>query len=195
MLKKARIIAGCCMLVVLVSQRPARGDDPVRPSLLNRTTAEELLNPLQYVSTVGLTYQAADSVKIEPLLGVGHEMRHGDISLFAGESAHSITAQAGGRISILEGVYVSAAVKYPLYSFQSPGITPAGTATASAGRGAVEILNPSRSNLTWTGEVGTSLGKGFRSYLYYDKVTTPLMGGTTGHSEDRIGVRFQLNFK
>ena len=57
------------------------------------------------------------------------------------------------------------------------------------------ILNPTSSNLTWTGEVGTTLGKGFRSYFYYDKVTTPLMGVTSGHSDDRIGVRFQFDFK
>ena len=132
MLKKARIIGGCCMLLLLVSQRPARGDEPVRPTLLEQTTAEEVLNRQQYVSTGGLTYHAADTVTVEPLLGVGHEVRHRNISLFAEESAHSITAQAGGRISILEGMYVSAAVKYPLYSFQNSGTAPAGTASASS---------------------------------------------------------------
>ena len=195
MLKMARIIGGCCMLLLLVSQRPARGDEPVGPTLLEKTTAEEILNRQQYLSTVGLTYHAADTVTVEPLLGVGHEVRHRNITLTAEESAHSITAQAGGRISILEGMYVSAAVKYPLYSFQNSGTVPAGTSSTSSGRGTMDILNPTSSNLTWTGEVGTALGKGFRSYLYYDKITTPLMGVTSGRSEDRIGVRFQFNFK
>ena len=105
MLKMARIIGGCCMLLLLVSQRPARGDEPVGPTLLEKTTAEEILNRQQYLSTVGLTYHAADTVTVEPLLGVGHEVLHRNISLTAEESAHSITAQAGGRISILEGMY------------------------------------------------------------------------------------------
>jgi hypothetical protein len=195
MLKKARIIGVYCTLLVLVTQRPAGGDETVRPTLIEKTTAEEVLNRQRYLSSGGLTYHAADTVMIEPLLGVGHDVRHRDISLYAEESAHSITAQAGGRISILEGMYVSAALKYPLYSFQSAGTAPSGTASSSSGRGAVDLLNPTGSNLTWTGEVGTALGKRFRSYLYYDKVTTPLMGGTPGHSEDRIGVRFQFNFK
>jgi hypothetical protein len=195
MLMKARIIGGCCMLLVLVSQRPARGDEAVKPTLLEKTTAENVLNRQQYLSTGGFTYHVADTVTLEPLLGVGHDIRHRDISLTAEESAHSITAQAGGRISILEGMYVSAAVKYPLYSFQNSGMAPAGTAAASSGRSTMDILNPTGTNLTWTGEVGTALGKGFRSYLYYDKISTPLMGVTTGHSEDRIGVRFQFNFK
>jgi hypothetical protein len=195
MLKKARIIGVCCMLLVLVSLQPVRGDEPVKPTLLEQTNAEEVLKSQQYVSSGGLAYHAADTVTIEPLLGVSHEVRLRNISLFGGESARSITAQAGGRISILEGMYVSAAVKYPLYSIQSAGTAPAGTASASSGRGTVDILNPTSSNLTWTGEVGTYLGKGFRSYFYYDKVTAPLMGGATGHSGDRIGVRFQFNFK
>ena len=195
MLKKARIIGVCCMLLVLVSLQPVRGDEPVKPTLLEQTNAEEVLKSQQYISSGGLAYHAADTVTIEPLLGVSHEVRLRNISLFGGESARSITAQAGGRISILEGIYVSAAVKYPLYSFQSAGTAPAGTASASSGRGTVDILNPTSSNLTWTGEVGTALGKGLRSYLYYDKVTTPLMGVTPGRSEDRIGVRFQFDFK
>jgi hypothetical protein len=195
MLTKAQIIEGCCLLLLLVSQQPARGDEPVGTTVIEKTTAEKILNREQYVSSGGLAYHVADTVMIEPLLGVGHDVRHRDISLYAEESAHSITAQAGGRISILEGMYVSAAIKYPLYSFQSAGTAPTGTASASSGRGGADILNPTGSYLTWTGEVGTDLGKSVRSYLYYDKVTTPLMGGTTGRSEDRIGIRFQFNFK
>jgi hypothetical protein len=195
MLTKARIIEGCCLLLLLVSQQPAQGDEPVGTTVIEKTTAEKILTREQYVSSGGLAYHVADTVMIEPLLGVGHDVRHRDISLYAEESVHSITAQAGGRISILEGMYVSAALKYPLYSFQSAGTTPTGTASASSGRGGADILNPTGSYLTWTGEVGTDLGKSVRSYLYYDKVTTPLMGGTTGRSEDRIGIRFQFNFK
>jgi hypothetical protein len=196
MLKKARIIGGCCTLLLLVSLRPAWGDEPVvTPTLLEQTDAEKILFRQQYFSSGGLAYTAADAVKIEPLLGVGHDVRHRNISLFAEESAHSITAQAGGRLSILEGVYVSAAVKYPLYSFQNSSTVPAGTPSASSGHGGLDILNPTGRNLTWTGEVGTALGKGISSYFYYDKITTPLMGVTSGHSEDRFGVRFQLNFK
>ena len=193
MLKNARIIGGYCMLLVLVSLQPARGDEPAMPTLLEKANAENILNRRQYFSSGGLAYHAADEIKIEPLLGVGHDVRHRDISLFAEESAHSIKAQLGGRISVLEGIYVSAAVKYPLYSFQSSSTVPTGA--ASAGRGGLDILNPSGSNLTWTGEVGTAIGKNFRSFFYYDKITTPLMGGTPGRSEDRIGVRFQFNFK
>ena len=195
MLKKARIIGGCCTLLLLVSSRPGRGDEPVRPTLLEKTTAEDILIRRQFISSGGLAYHAADTVTLEPLIGLGHEVQHRNISLYGGESAHSITAQAGGRISILEGMYLSAAVKYPLYSYQSAGIAPAGTVSASSGRSSIDIFNPTGGNLTWTGEVGTSFGKGLRSYFYYDKVTTPLMGGATGHSEDRIGIRFQINFK
>ena len=195
MLKKARIIGGCCTILLMVSQRPARGDEPVKPTLLEKPTAEQVVKSQKYVSSWGLAYHTADAVTIEPLLGVGHEVQHRTISLFAGESAHSITAQAGGRISILKGMYLSAAVKYPLYSFQSAGTALDGTSSASSGRGSVDIFNPNNNNLTWTGEVGTALGKGVTSYLYYDKVTTPLMGGTSGRSEDRIGIRFQFSFK
>ena len=189
MLKKARIIGGCCTILLLLSLRPVRGDEPARPTLLERTTVDEVFTRQQYVSTGGLTYHAADTVTVEPLFGVEHEVRHRNISLYGGESARSITAQAGGRISILEGMYVSAAVKYPLYYSQISGTAQAGAASASS------LLTPTGSNLTWTGEVGTALGKGFRSYFYYDKVTTPLMGVTPGRSEVRIGVRFQFDFK
>ena len=195
MLKKGRVIGGCLALFTLAPALKAVGDESVRPTLLETTTAEVVLNRQQYLATGGLAYHASEDVMLEPLLGLGHDMRHRDISLFATESAHSITAQAGGRISILEGMYVSAAVKYPLYSFQRSSTVPSGAAAAPSGRGSLEILNPSSSNLTWTGEVGTALGKGIRSFLYYDKITTPLSGGTGGRTEDRIGIRFQINFK
>jgi len=196
MLKKVRIIAGCCAILLLLSVRQLRGNEAaVRPTLLEKTTADEVLSRPRYLSSGGLAYHATNEIIVEPLLGVGHDMQHRDFSLFAKESAHSITAQAGGRISVLEGMYLSAAVKYPFYSFQSSSTVPSGAAVASAGRGGIDILNPTGSNLTWTGEVGTALGKSFRSFFYYDKITTPLVGATAGRSEDRFGVRFQLNFK
>ena len=195
MQRKARFIGGCCTILLLVSQRPTRSEEPARPTLLEKPASEEVVKSQKYVSSWGLAYHTADTVLIEPLLGVGHEVQYRTISLFAGESGHTITAQAGGRISILAGMYLSAAVKYPLYSFQSAGTSLEGTSSASSGRGSVDIFNPNSSNLTWTGEVGTTLGKGINSYLYYDKVTTPFMGSTTGRSEDRIGIRFQFNFK
>lgn len=195
MLKKVRIIGGYCLFLALVSVRSAEGGESGLPTLLEKSSADEVLSRPHYLASGGLTFHATDEVMIEPLLGVGHDMQHRDLSLFATESAHSITAQAGGRISILEGMYVSAAVKYPLYSFQNSTSVPSGATTASPARGGLEILNPNSSNLTWTGEVGTAIGKDFRSFFYYDKITTPLMGGVTGRSEDRIGVRFQLNFK
>ena len=193
MLKTARMIGGC-LLLVLVSTRTARCDEPARPTLLDRTTAEEILNRQQYLSSGGLAFRAADGITVEPLLGIGHDLQHRDYSLFARESAHSITARAGGRISFLEGMYVAATLKYPLYSFQSSTAVPSGAAATPAA-GSPEFLNLSGTPLTWTGEIGTSLGKGISSFLYYDKVTTPLSGGVPGRTEDRIGIRFQINFK
>jgi hypothetical protein len=195
MLKKAWIIGRCCALFVLVWVPVARGDEIVKATLLEKTSADEVLSRPQYLSSGGLSYHATEEVMLEPLLGVGHDMQHRDLSLFAKESSHSITAQAGGRISILEGMYVSAAVKYPLYSFQSLSTVPSGMVAASSERGGLDILNPTSNNLTWTGEVGTALGKDIHSFFYYDKITTPLMSGTAGRSEDRFGVRFQLHFK
>ena len=193
MLKKTRIVGGCCAVLVLVTAGSGKGDETAQPTFLEITTADKVLGRRQYLSSGGLVYHATDDVKLEPLLGFGDDIQHRDISLFARESAHSITAQAGGRISILDGIYASAAVKYPLYSFQSSGTAPSGGATA--GRGGLEITSPTGSTLTWTGEIGTALGMGFRSYLYYDKISTPLMGSAAGRYEDRIGIRFQLNFK
>ncbi len=193
MLKMRRIIGECCLLLLLGSHRPAHGDDAARPTLLEKPTAETILNRQQFLSSGGISFHAADEVAIEPLLGVSHEVQQRELSLLKEGSTHSVTAQAGGKISILEGIYLSAALKYPLYSYQSFNSGPA--ATSSTGRSALDILNPTSGNLTWTGEVGTTLGRGFSSFLYYDKVTTPFMGGTPGQAEDRIGVRFQFNFK
>ncbi len=196
MLKKVRIIGGCCALLALVAAPGARCDEIFKATLLEKSSADEVLSRPQYLSSGGLSYHATEEVMLEPLLGVGYDMRHRDLSLFAKESAHSITAQAGGRISILEGVYLSAAVKYPLYSFQNSSTVPSGAGVATTERGGMDIFNPTGNNLTWTGEVGTALGKDFRSFFYYDKITTPLMGGATpGRTEDRFGVRFQLHFK
>ena len=192
---KARFIGGCSTLLLLLSGVPARGDEPVRPALQERSSAEEVLSRPLYLSSGGVNFHPSEDVTLEPLLGLGHDMQHRDLSLFAKESAHSITAQAGGRISIMEGMYLSAALKYPLYSFQTSSTVPSGSAAASTGRGGMDILNPTGSNLTWSGEVGTHFGTGFRSFFYYDKVTTPLTGGTSGRTEDRMGIRFQLNFK
>ncbi len=195
MLMKSRITGIGYALLVLLSVAPARCDETVKPFLLERSSAEEVLSRPIYLSSGGISFHASDEVILEPLLGLGHDMQHRDLSFFAKESAHSITAQAGGRVSILEGMYLSAALKYPLYSFQKSSIVPSGSAAAATERGGVEILNPSGSNLTWSGEVGTDFGKGFRSFFYYDKVTTPLTGGVAGRTEDRLGIRFQLNFK
>ncbi len=182
------------MLLLLLLGFPAQGDEIVKATVHEKSSAEEVLSRPLYLSSGGLAFHATEELKLEPLLGVGHDMQHRDLSLFAKESAHSITAQAGGRISILEGMYLSAALKYPLYSYQSSSTVPSGSAAAT-GRGGLELLSPTGSNLTWSGEVGSDFGKGFRSYFYYDKVTTPLTGGATGRTEERLGIRFQLNFK
>ena len=190
----ARIMGGCGALLLLLGGGPAQGDETVRATLHEKSSADEVLSRPFYLSSGGVNFHPSEEIMLEPLLGLGHDMQHRDLSLLAKESAHSITAQAGGRISILEGMYLSAALKYPLYSFQNSSTVPSGSAAASTGRGGLDILNPTGSNLTWSGEVGTHFGTGFRSFFYYDKVTTPLTGGTAGRTEDRMGIRFQLNF-
>lgn len=184
------LITGWCCALLLLPPQVVRSADSPGSDPLKKTVSEETADRRQYLATGGLALQAADEVTLEPLFGVGHDLISRGALSTSRETHHSFTAQAGGRISILKGMYVSAAVKYPVYSFQDAGPATAGR-VAAPGSGPELLNNP----LTWTGEVGTTIGTGFRSYLYYDNVAVPVQGGAPGPAEDRIGIGIQYNFK
>lgn len=153
----------------------------------------------RFLTTGGMRYSAAGDVTLEPELGIvyrgrGTEM-HGGIE----QSSHRLHAQAGGKVSLADTVYLSAAAKLPMVTVESVGQYAGqelGTRPRLNARQAYDFTSPSRSLLSWSAEFGLHLARQLDLTLYYDQnPVSAWYGGNSLQQEERIGTRFILRFK
>ena len=125
-------------------------------------------------------------------MGLGYSSMERDIPGGSEEATHRVHAQAGGRLSLAQKVYLSAAAKLPVYTFEKVGSF---TGQDVATRQGYDIARTFRNPLTWTGEVGVHLSSRADLTVYYDQgsVSGLLSGGV--QQEDLVGTRIIWRFK
>lgn len=179
------------VLLLIVVAAPLCGADLGAPRLSPPLEQTRFFDPDRFLTTAGLSYSSS-TVKLEPELGVGYRALERDLPGGFAESIHHVHAQAGGRVSLPQSVYLSAAAKLPVFSYESTGRSLGPDPFA---RQAYDIGHSLRNGLTWTGELGIHLSTRADLTLYYDQ---SMIGGTLprmNQQEDRIGTRIILHFK
>jgi hypothetical protein len=162
------------------------------PSLSPPLATARFFDPDRYLTTGGVRYSAASDLTLEPELGVGYRALERDLPRGAEELTHRVHAQAGWRLSLADTLYLSAAAKLPVYSYQRSG-SYGGQFLES--RQGYDLVHSLRGAPAWTGEVGLHLGGHADLTLYYDQ---GLVGGAlpgVAQQEDRVGTRIIWRFR
>jgi len=185
-----KFLATLTILLCCVTQSLAAGLGT--PSLSAPIATTRFFDPDRFLTTGGVRYSAASDLTLEPELGVGYRASERDLPGGAEESIHRVHAQAGWRLSLADTLYLSAAAKLPVYSYQSQG-SYGGQNLGS--RQGYDLVRSFRGVPSWTGEVGLHLSQRADLTLYYDQALAP--GGVPGMNpqEERVGTRIIWRFK
>ena len=180
------------MMIFLLWATPLLAAGLGTPNLSAPIAMDRFFDPDRYLTTGGVRYGAASELSLEPELGVGYRALERDLPGGAAESIHKVHAQAGWRLSLADTLYLSAAAKLPVYSYQSSG-SYGGQDIGS--RQGYDLVHSLRGAPAWTGEVGLRLTNSAALSLYYDQGQVP--GGLPGaaQQEERVGTRFIWRFK
>ncbi len=188
----AHMTKPCIFLLLLLAAAAPALADLGAPKLSAPLANPRLFDPERFLTTVGMRYAASPQLTLEPELGVGYRTREREIAGGIEEASHRVHAQAGGRLSLANTVYLSAAAKLPVYSIEKTGSM--GGQDLGTRQG-YDIVRSFRSPLNWTGELGVRLTSWTDLTLFYDQSAVPgyLPGGA--QQEERIGTRIIWRFK
>ena len=162
------------------------------PSLSPPVNFTRFFDADRLLTTAGIKYSNEEQLTLEPEWGVGY---HASEREFAGgieDSIHQLHAQAGGRLSLSDTLYLSAAAKLPLLTIQSAASRY--TSQDLGSKPAYDVTRAIRSTPLWTGELGIHLSNWTDLRLYYDE--NPAAGWLPGgpQQEERFGTRLILRF-
>jgi hypothetical protein len=185
-----KLLATLALLLLPVAPLLAAGLGT--PNLSPPIATARFFDPDRYLTTGGLRYGEASDLSLEPELGLGYRILERDLPGGAEESIHRVHAQAGWRLSLANTLYLSAAAKLPVYSYQSSGSY---WGQDMGSRQGYDLVHSLRSGPAWTGEVGLRLTGSAALTLYYDQGQVP--GGLPGaaQQEERLGTRLIWRFK
>lgn len=191
-----RFIVALCFVLLPVSVLAA---DLGVPKLSGGEVPPSLSSPKRLLTSGGLKFHI-EAVSIEPELGLGYGTWQWDAPASDREEwIHRVHAQAGGKISLGEGVYLSAAAKLPLYTYEHspPPVAGGAFGQSAVSRHEYDFLHPSGSTLAWTGEFGFQLGRSVDLNLYYDQTLLNGVQGSdpSGRPAERVGTRLILRFR
>jgi len=162
------------------------------PTLSAPVSLSRFFDPERLLTTGGVKYAASEELTLEPELGFGYRALERDLPGVGEQAIHKVHAQAGWRVSLADALYLSAAAKLPVYSYQKAGSF---YGQSLGSRQEYDLVRSLKSAPNWTGEVGLHLAAGTDLTLYFDQGAVP--GGVTGlvHQEDRVGTRIIWRFK
>jgi hypothetical protein len=179
------------ILCLFLSATPLFASGLGTPSLSAPLATARFFDPDRFLTTGGMKYPAADDLTLEPEWGLGYHAMERQLPGGGEESIHRVHAQAGWRLSS-ETLYLSAAAKLPVYTYESSG-SYSGQDLGS--RQGYDLIHPFKNALTWTGELGVHLSGRTDLTLYYDQnlISGYLPG--VAQQEERIGTRIIWRFK
>ena len=155
-------------------------------------SAPPLSPPGRLVTTGGAKFSAGQGVTLEPEWGLGYRSWEREFAGGLEEATHRVHAEAGGRLALAETLYLSAAAKLPVYTFEKTG-SYGGQDLGS--RQGYDFAHPLRAPLTFTGEFGLRLSSRTDLQLYYDQSSVGGWSNAGPQQEERIGTRLIWRFK
>lgn len=128
---------------------------------------------------------------LEPELGLSHAARE-EAGSGVSQKSHRIHGEAGGRLTLLDNVSLTAIARLPLYTYEART-----TELSPGGEGKVSTdMMRSSGNLSWRSELGVSLGKGIDLNLFYDRAMFGRVDRPgTSEADEKFGTRFIIRFK
>ena len=179
------------IVLLLVAAARAGAADLGAPNLSAPMATSRIFDPERFLTTGGVKFEATRELTLEPELGVGYRSMERDQPGGVIDS-HAVHAQAGGRLSLAQTLYLSAAAKLPVYTFESAGRY---TGQDMATRQGYDFARPAKNIVNWTGEFGIHLSSKTDLTLYYDQ--SPVSGWMSGgpQQEELIGTRLIWRFK
>lgn len=184
-----KLAPACLMLLCCATPLLAAGLDV--PSLSPPLAVERFFDPERLLTTAGLKYWAADQLTLEPELGLGYRSLERDLAQGLAESSQQLHALAGGRLSLADTVYLSAAAKLRVLTVDSLGRA---TGQPLDTRYGYDIARPFKNAVSWTGQLGLRLSRFTDLSVYYDQ--SPVAGWlpSGAQQEERIGTRIIWKF-
>jgi hypothetical protein len=185
--------------VLLLATAPAMAADLGTPQLSEPLGARNFFDPERLLTTGGVKYEAVRSFSLEPEVGVGHEKREQEITGGYEEVVHKVHARAGGKLSLTNVLYFSAAAKLPVYTYELANRRLGSDLSFQAplSRQDYDLVRRPGMNMGWSSEAGFRLGGGTELTIFYDQ--TPFAGVQGGSrpdsTEERFGTRFILHFR
>ncbi len=161
--------------------------------VLSEPLQQEKFFDTERVTTRGEATQTPGT--LEPHFGLSHAARE-DVgstgSVGVRQTTHKIHGEAGGTLTLLDNVSLTAIAKIPLYSHEARF-----GEFLSSGEGKVTtdlMRNPG--NLSWRSELGVNLGKGIDLNLFYDRSMFGRVDKPgVNEQEEKFGTRFIIHFK
>lgn len=178
--------------ILLVSPLPLLAAGLDTPVLSPPLATARFFDPERLLTTAGVKYQAAGALTLEPELGLGYRALERDLQGGAAEEIHKVHAQAGWRLSLADALYLSAAAKLPVYSYQRSGSY---WGQSLGSRQEYDLVHSLRETPAWTGEMGVHLGSRADLTLYYDQAPVPRPLTGLHQQEERIGTRIIWRFE
>ena len=191
-----KMVAAMLLAVVGVASAADLGT----PTLHGDLPAASPFDTKRFLTSGGIAIGPAQTFTLTPQFGLGYFSRDRESRPGISESLYAISAQAGGRVDLLEHLYFSAATKLPVYSYdvQDRRLASIYSSQERTSRHQYDLFRSPRESLSWTGEVGLKLGSQLDLNLFYDQtwLNTGMPSGTTpGQSDERFGTRFIFHFK
>lgn len=194
------ILAACLALILTATTLQAASLDTPKLSDPIDTFAPDtsrFFNENRFLTTGGMKYSTGKDFALEPELGVGYHATDWEVHGGMEQLTHRLHAQAGGRLSLSDTLYLSAAAKLPMLTVERTGQYTGeeiGTRPDLNARQGYNFTSPIRNTL-WTAEVGIHLSPRTDFTLYYDQSPTAGWYLNGLNQEERIGTRFILRFK
>jgi len=181
------------IMLLLLAARPLLAAGLVTPDLSAPLSTTRFFDPDRFLTNGGVRFSAASDLTLQPEWGIGYRELEREIpGGVIEESTHLVHALAGWRLSLADTLYLSAAAKLPVVTFESADRY---TGQEVGTRYSYDFARPFRNPLTWTGELGIHLSSWTDLTLYYDQSSSSEWLSGAPKQEERIGTRFIMRFE
>jgi hypothetical protein len=184
------------IILILIWGFPVSAADLGVPHLSDSKVTSKFFDPDRLITSGGLKYKSGGETSVEPQFGLGYTARDQALGSGYEQSIHKVHAQAGGKFDLGGNLYLSAAAKLPVFTYEMSDRR-FGTAPPqdSVSRRGYDFTRAPLTNLKWTGEVGIRLGVQTELSIYYDQTMYDSFQPGFSRPEERFGTRFILRFK
>lgn len=180
------------LLFAVLFPLPVLAADLGAPKLSPPLSTARFFDPDRLLTSGGVRFSGNTNLTLEPELGLGYRAQERELPGVNSESIHKVHARAGWRLSFPDLLYLSAAAKLPVFTYEATGRS---LNLEPSSRQSYDFGRPFKDSLSWTGEFGIHLSRQADLTLFYDRDFTFAPFPGQPQQEQRLGTRFIWRFK